>query len=155
MNSKRRFSKYTQKRLEEAGWFPGRNVLGGIKFPEDIELFPAAQKIIAEFSNLQIGKEQSGQTGINIAKSPVWIDPMEAYFEEEFKFARQIIDESIFPIGLIDFDTSAIGYLYVKKTGAVFCIDDFELFYDQDFDSALKKILEGIKATPLKNPNGE
>ena len=152
MNSKRRFSKYTQKRLEEAGWFPGRNILGEIKFPEDIELFPAALKIIAEFGNLQIGKEQSGQTGINIAKSPVWIDPMEAYFEEDFKFAQEIIEESIFPIGLIDFDNSAIGYLYVNKNGAVFCIDVFEWFFDEDFDRALEMMLEGIKATPLKNP---
>ena len=124
MNSNRRFSQYIQNQLEEAGWYPGRDVQEKIKFPEEIEMLPSALKIIAEFGNLQIGKGQSKQPGINVSRALVWIDPAEVYFWEEYEFAREIIGEDIYPIGLVDYDNSAVGDLYVNKAGYVFRIDD-------------------------------
>ena len=150
MNTKRRFSAYTQRRLEEAGWFLNRNVEEEVSFPKDVEIFSSALEVITEFGKLQIGIKQSGKTGITLAKSPVWIDPNEAYYLEEFQYAQDIIKERIYPFGLVNFDTSARGTLYINETGAVFCIDDFDWFYDNSFDRALEKMLEGIKPIPLQ-----
>ncbi len=146
-----RFSDYTQQRLKDAGWFPNRNIANKIQYPKQVEIFPIAYEIISEFGNLQIGTEYSMQPGIELATAALWIEPSKAIAHESIESAQEIIGEKVYPIGLVDFDNSSIGAIYVNQIGCVFRLGDTEDFYGNDFDKALQKMLEGIMPIPIED----
>jgi hypothetical protein len=146
--TEQRFLAATMELLREAGWFPGRDVFGDVQLPPVFVIFPAAQRVLAEFGHLVMGRQGPG---IGKARSRVVIDPMLAWGEDDrFEEFENLLHTTMYPLGEI----SGGAFLVIDEQGRVFIIFEDLFFVADTFDEALDDLLNGLKQSPVVDEEG-
>ena len=107
--SKRNWRWSTWLRLLLAGWRPGRNVLNRLTLPESLEVFPEAERILAEFGNLRFGDRND----------QVRLDPsLGQEIVEQLKMYERELGRRLYPLGVWQHQDRI--YLLVDENGVVY-----------------------------------
>ena len=140
----RRFSDAALEMLRQAGWLPGRNVFSTLRLPERFRLTPVATRVLAEFGNLRIGRQDRG---LEVAQRVVEINPMLAFGENEyFAEAEAVLHCALCPVGDIN---GGQAFLALDDQERTFIVGDLLLYLGAPFDEALDRLLTGRRARPV------
>lgn len=145
--AQQRFSDEVTSMLKRGGWFPGRNIADTMILPSGFVIFPAAQKVLAEFGYLRLGIPGPG---IECARGEINMDPMYAANDiEGYEEYGELIHRALYPLGIVD----NLDYLAIDEDGTVYLFGDEFWFVGTSFDAALDTLLLG-KLTPQIDENG-
>jgi hypothetical protein len=141
-----RWSAEADRVLRLAGWHPGRSVPTGDwegilhNADEGFVIHEAARRFLREFGGLEIDQKGPGRT---MARSPFRLDPSLAKWDYEvFEVLSDEAETDLYPIG--DLSQGNL-YLGMSQSGAVYMgMDGVELLAETA-DSALDKLIQGIR----------
>jgi SUKH-3 immunity protein len=150
-----RFSEYTYKVLEKAGWFPGRHAFSTLLLPDGYDLYEPTRLVLDEFGSLSLNFFYSTTYGKNFhrrdQKANIEIDPSLCADEiaggstPEFS---QMIQHPLYPLAVYyddswDPDSSNI---LIDDLGRIFLKAFWtDTFVGETFDIALNNLLAGGK----------
>jgi hypothetical protein len=141
-----RFSPPILDILRDGGWYENRNVTDNLSLSSQLNLFPAAQCILAEFGGLCFG---SSGAGIECAKSKLQIDSfIEIWTVPELQKFACLLKTELIPIGELD---DGDEYLIVDEKGRIYVqsLVSLELVpIASTFSQCLELILLGKKLSP-------
>lgn len=140
-----RFSNTVELTLKDAGWFAGRNVNDQVEewsrnlHFDGFEIFPAAERVLAEFGGLIVTQDAPG---LSCAREPFSVVPTLAAGEaDRFGEFATHLKTRLYPLG------EAAGgncFLAIAENGEVFLIMDDILWLGQNMDQALEKLILGV-----------
>ena len=144
-----RFSDTVLEMLKEAGWFPGRNVIDTVELPKEYEIFPAAIEALMEFGHLQVGQDAPG---IECARSIIVFEPtLSSGAWDWCLIYSKLLGTDLYLLGEVDNQNI---HLAIDPQGRVFLVSQDLMFVDDNFDTALEKIVAGIRVR-LIDDDGE
>ncbi len=135
-----RFEPKVEKKLREAGWFPGR-IATDRNWPMPERLTARVQSVLDEFGGLHIGKTGPGGkwAAHDVTVDPIRAGPsLELAMEDDPQLARQL-----YPVASFE---GELSFLLLNPDGRVFytceIASGLELVAD-GFDTALSMVLTG------------
>jgi hypothetical protein len=122
----------TKLKLFLAGWRPRRNRLRQLRLPISMELFPAAERVLAEFGGLTFGSRTE-----HIALDPAWGEA----FADEIKAYASLIGARLYPIGVMEHQDR--HYILIDERGVVYTLIDQLEPLASSFHRAIEFLVRG------------
>jgi hypothetical protein len=154
---KPRFDDVVQKALQQAGWFPKRDISAqvsawaeSLRQSDRMEIFPEAERILQEFGGLTIGAQGPGVT---CAKGAVLFDPLTAQGEgERLSLYEGSAHTRLYPLG--EERGQSWWWFAVGEDRRVYSFGDcdFMIIMGDFFEEALHNLIYGIAGTRLEVP---
>lgn len=137
-----RFSSPVARTLRWAGWYEGRSI--AVKIPPELDVFPLAYEVLAEFGGLHVGRTGPG---IDCAMSDVEIDPvLGAHLRPVLNPYEKELATRLFPLGEVHLGH---GYLVIDELGRTYLFGDGGLEpWASTFSRCLELLLLGKKPDP-------
>lgn len=146
----KRFSAKTENTLQQAGWYPGRQVpaqLAAWKSNEMLsyfEMFPIAEKILLEFGDLRVDQQGPGET---CAREPFVVDPTFAAYEQElFSYFSTLVNTRLYPLGEV---YSGYNFWAIGEDNHVYALMENIQLLGKDIDDALENLIIGRKGIEI------
>jgi hypothetical protein len=154
---KPRFDNVVQKTLQQAGWFPRREISAqvsawaeSLRQSDSLEIFPEAERILREFGGLTIGAQGPGVT---CAKGLALFDPLSAQGEgERLSVYAEAASTKLYPLGE---ELGQSGWWFVvgeDRRVYSFGDCDFMIVVGDFFEEALRNLIYGIAGIRVEAP---
>jgi hypothetical protein len=141
----RRWSSESDRVLRRAGWYPGRCVSTAawettLREHGGFQIHETARHFLAEFGGLRSDERGPGKT---MARLGFNLDPTAAEWDDEiFDVLSEEAGADLYPIGEAD---RRNVYLGIAPSGAVYIGMDEAILLADTADTALEKLIEGIR----------